>query len=604
MSHYLRGLCSVFYILIAVLAPAQDRQASISRVENGLVPPVRIQGDRPWNILERMKFHGVPGVSIAVFADHKIIWAKGYGVADVETRRSVTEKTLFIAGSISKPVAVMGALRLVQEGKLSLDDDINAHLTSWKLPENDFTKTQKATLRRIMSHSAGLTVHGFPGYAAGVPVPTLVQILDGVPPANTAPIRVDTVPGTIWRYSGGGLTIMQQAMIDVERRPFPAVMADLVLRPLGMISSSYDQELSPEQLAVAAAGHANEKPIPGKRNRYPEMAAAGLWTTPTDLAKFAIEVGLEAAGKSDKVLSQETARLMLEPQINIDKADDMALGLFLERHGRSVYFGHGGGDAGFVCQLIAGGNGGYGAAVMTNSETGVGPLIGEILRSIAVEYKWTDYVAEPAVPVTLDKRRLEAFTGRYWVSSDDVLNVHLKGTALEGTTMEGGAFDLVPVSGREFVCRDIDRRAVFAKPEAGKSNSLTLRSPRGDLIAARVADDFQAPLEMLLSGDFEEAVRSYKGIRAKNPKDEAVDENRKNRLGYDFMRARKFKEAIAVLKLNIELYPDSWNAYDSLGEAYMMNGDKELAVKNYEKSLALNPQNTNGAQMLKRLRGR
>ncbi len=603
MRHHLRRLCSIFFVLIAALASAQDREASISRVENGLVPPVRIQGDKPWNILERMKHHGVPGVSVAVFADHKIIWAKGYGVADVETHQPVTDKTLFIAGSVSKPVAVMGALRLVQEGKLSLDDDINSYLASWKLPENEFTKTQKVTLRRIMSHSAGLTVHGFPGYAAGVPLPTLTQILDGAPPANTAPIRVDTVPGTIWRYSGGGLTIMQQAMIDVGHRPFPALMADLVLRPLGMTSSSYGQDLSPEQVAVAAAGHANGKVIPGKRNRYPEMAAAGLWTTPTDLAKFAIEVGLEAAGKSSTVLSPETACLMVTPQIKMGPTQDMALGLMLDRLGESVYFEHGGADAGFVCQLVASRDGGYGAAVMTNSETGVGPLIGEILRSIAVEYKWKDYVAEPAVPVTLDKRRLEAFTGRYWVSSDDVLNVHLKGTALEATTMEGGAYDLVPVSGSEFVSRDIDRRAIFGKPEAGKSNSLTLRSPQGDQVAARVADDFRAPLEMLLGGDFEEAFRAYQRIRAKNPKDEAVDENRLNGLGYDFLRMKKSKEAIAVFRLNVELYPQSWNTYDSLGEAYMMSGDKELAIKSYEKSLALNPQNANGAQMLKKLRG-
>jgi CubicO group peptidase (beta-lactamase class C family) len=603
MNHTFRRSCFMLFLVVAGLAPAQDRQASIWRVENGLVPPVRIQGDKAWNILERMKFYGVPGVSVAVFADHKILWAKGYGVTDAEAGQPVTEKTLFIAGSVSKPVAVMGALRLVQEGKLALDENINDFLTSWKLPDNEFTKTQKVTLRRIMSHSAGLTVHGFPGYAAGQPVPTLVQILNGTPPANTAAIRVDTVPGTIWRYSGGGLTIMQQAMIDIEKRPFPALMEDLVLRPLGMTSSSYEQDLSPDRLALAASGHSNGKVIDGKRHRYPEMAAAGLWTTPTDLVKFAIEVELEAAGKSNTVLSPESARLMVTPQISVDKTGDMALGLFLERHGQSVYIGHGGADAGFICQLIASRDGGYGAAVMTNSETGVGPLIGEILRSIAVEYQWKDYVAPPVVPVALSPKELEGFAGRYLISSDDVLSVRVRGRALEGKTTGMAAFELVPAAKNEFVCRDEETRFVFAKPEGGKSESVALRTAEGERPALRVADDFKAPFEMLLAGDIEGAVGAYESIRKKNPKDEAVDENRLNRLGYNLMGEKKLKEAIAVFRLNVELYPASWNVYDSLGEAYMISGNKELAIKNYEKSLELNPQNTGGLAMLKKLRG-
>lgn len=199
--------------------------------------------------------------------------------------------TLFQAGSISKPVAALAALRLVEQGKLSLDEDVNAKLVSWKVPGNEFTKEQKVTLRRLLTHSAGLTVHGFPGYAAGAQVPTLVQVLNGEKPANTPAIRVDTVPGRLWRYSGGGYTIMQQLLIDVTQKSFPELMRQLVLEPAGMKHSTYEQPLPPARAGEAATAHdANGQPVKGQFHTYPEMAAAGLWTTPTDLALLAIEL--------------------------------------------------------------------------------------------------------------------------------------------------------------------------------------------------------------------------------------------------------------------------------------------------------------------------
>src|SRR6202008_2867755 len=197
------------------------------------------------------------------------------------------------AGSISKPVAAAGMLALVQEGKLSLDEDVNQKLKSWKVPENEFTREQKVTLRRLASHTAGLTVHGFPGYEVGEKLPTLVQILNGEKPANTLPIRVDLVPGTKERYSGGGVTIEQQVMMDVTGKAFPALMKETVLDKIGMSDSSYEQPLPEAWAARTPTGtYQDGKPVHGKWHVYPEMAAAGLWTTPGDLAKFAIEIAL------------------------------------------------------------------------------------------------------------------------------------------------------------------------------------------------------------------------------------------------------------------------------------------------------------------------
>ena len=259
------------------------------------------------------------------------------------TNKAVTLNTVFQAGSISKSVAAFGALHLVEDGKLSLDTDVNASLKSWKLPPNEYTSAVPVTLRGILSHQAGLTVHGFPGYDVDSTMPTLVQVLNGTPPTNTAAIRIDTTPGTKWRYSGGGYTIMQQMMIDVTGRSFPDYMQRTVLGPLEMRQSSYEQPPRGELASLTAAGHYSDGAIGHRRwHVYPEMAAAGLWTTPADLARFAIGVQQAYAGKSSKVISQAMAKQMLT-----DQKDNDGLGVFLKGTGHGLWFNHGGRDEGF-----------------------------------------------------------------------------------------------------------------------------------------------------------------------------------------------------------------------------------------------------------------
>ena len=301
-----------------VANPAETQreiQQHIDHVTSGLTTPVIDKNDpHPGKTLtaEMAAMH-VPGVSIAVVHNGVIEWAQGFGVAAVGGD-PVTAETLFQAGSISKPVAAMAALRLVQQGKLNLDADINTYLTSWKLPASPVAAGKPVTLRELLTHTGGTTVHGFPGYAAGEPVPTLVQVLDGVKPANTAAIRVETAPGTKWNYSGGGFTIMQQALIDVTKEPFPQLMHDTVLAPIGMTHSTYQQPLPAEWRAKAATPYDGEdKPIPGGAHTYPEMAAAGLWTTPSDLARYVIENQLSLEGKANHVLSVEMTKQMMTP---------------------------------------------------------------------------------------------------------------------------------------------------------------------------------------------------------------------------------------------------------------------------------------------------
>ena len=359
-------------------------EARIERIANGIEPVEAGKGDAPvpLDIEKLMKLYDVPGFSVAVIEDYKIAWAKSYGVTEPGGKNPVTPKTLFQAGSISKPVAATGMLALVQQGKLSLDEDVNVKLKSWRVPENEFTKEQKVTLRRLASHSAGLTVHGFPGYDVDEKVPTLVQIFNGEKPANTAPIRVDFVPGSDERYSGGGITIEQQLMMDVSGKQFPALMKELVLDKVGMSDSSYEQPLPAARAAMTAGGaYGDGKPVHGKWHVYPEMAAAGLWTTPTDLAKFAIEIALSKQGKSNKVLSEQTTREMLTLQ---SKSFGIGFGLNPKHPGE---FGHNGADEGFQALLVMNADTGQGVAMMADSDYGV-LVAEEYMRSVAKEYAW------------------------------------------------------------------------------------------------------------------------------------------------------------------------------------------------------------------------
>ncbi|MBL8986528.1 MAG: serine hydrolase [Gemmatimonadetes bacterium] len=390
--------------------PAGQASDPAALVAGALRPGIVVKGAAPvtFTISDRMAHHHVPGVSIAVVDSGRIVWARGYGVKETGGTDSVTAETLFQAASISKPVGATAMLRLVEEGKLDLDRPVNDFLTSWKVPDNKFTAKEKVTLRRIASHNAGLTVHGFPGYAAGDSIPSVVDVLDGRKPANTGPVRVDTLPGAIWRYSGGGTTVMQLAVMDVTGEPYAAVVKRLVLDPIGMTRSSYEQPLAAALRGQEAAGHkADGRLVPGRWHTYPEQGAAGLWTTPTDLLKWAMAITDARAGRSTAVLSQAMATQML----TVQKAP-AGLGPMLEGSGRAFHFGHGGANEGFRCEVIYFPELGRGAAVMTNGDNG-GTLAREILLAIAAQYQWPEYGPREITALSVDSTALDRFVGTY-----------------------------------------------------------------------------------------------------------------------------------------------------------------------------------------------
>jgi CubicO group peptidase (beta-lactamase class C family) len=371
----------------APVAPPPDAPPAapdpISLVENGLA------GGH--TIAERMKNYAVPGVSIAVIDHDAVAWAKGYGVLDTTTKKPVMTSSVFQACSISKSLSATATLKLVEGGKIALDDDVGAHLTSWKVPDDPLLATQKPTIRRILSHSAGFNVHGFLGYPVAGPVPTLIQILDGVPPSNVGePIHVVYEPGSKTQYSGGGISVLEQMLVDVAQTPYPDLLRTTVLAPLGMTSSSYAEPLDASLATDASSGHdVTGAVVNGVGWVWPTHAAGSLWTTPSDLAKFVIEIELSARGAANHILTKDTVTTMLSVANDGIPSDagQVGLGVILGARGGQRYFWHNGAHAGFQTFYISFPSKGVGAVIFTNGDNGA-DLIDEIEASIAKTYHW------------------------------------------------------------------------------------------------------------------------------------------------------------------------------------------------------------------------
>jgi CubicO group peptidase (beta-lactamase class C family) len=410
---------------------------------------------------------GVPAVSVAVISDGSVAAPRAWGVRDSESGEPATPETLFQAGSISKPVAAMCALRLVAQGGLELDVDVNELLRSWKVPANPGWQP-RVTVRQLLGHTAGLTVHGFPGYPRGTNAPSLVGVLDGE--GNTPPVRVSTIPGLQFSYSGGGYCVLQQLLIDVTGQSFPDLARELVLDPFGMSDSTYEEPLPEPLWPRAASGHRQGgAPVAGSWHVYPEMAAGGLWTTPTDLARFLIAIQQARAGAADAFLPRELTEEVLTPQApNVP----YGLGLQLEGEGDSFLFGHGGDDQGFNAWAGAYADLGLGAVVMTNSDVGW-MLLGPIRDAIARAYGWPG-VRPPSAEAAQPRLETDAYAGAYRTDDGKAIDVERGDTGLTLVVPGQDPIELRPAGGDEWSARVVKARVVFASEEDGPPGRLVL----------------------------------------------------------------------------------------------------------------------------------
>lgn len=454
-------------------------------VAGGLRPALQLEGQEPtvYSLEDRMAFHDVPGVSVAVLDEGRVAWARGWGVADTETGAPVTPTTLFQAASISKPVAALAAMSLTEEGELTLDDPVNDDLTTWQVPANEFTPDSAVTLRGLLSHTAGLTVWGFPGYpkdrpfADGREIATNVDVLDGR--GNTDPVRVFREPGTAWLYSGGGYTVVEQLLEDVTGRPFPDIMRDRVLASAGMSRSTYEQPLPEERWPEAARGHGGDgSEVEGEWHNYPEQAAAGLWTTPSDLLALSRHLLSVLDGTdTEGVVGRETLDIMLTPHRGDEEGfERYGLGFGVEGEGPARTFGHGGSNEGFRAQWVVFREGGQGAVVMTNGAGG-GQLAAEILRSIAVAYDWPRLQPETRATRPLAPEELAPYEGRYELESNPEVAITVRAG-------EGVLLVTVPDQGTSTLHAEPDAPDAFFRGSDGES--ATFERDGGGAVVALV----------------------------------------------------------------------------------------------------------------------
>ena len=464
---------------------SREDRAHIAAIENGLLPALVIKG-RPLptrTLALRMQETKTPGVSIAFFEDGRIRWTKTYGLADVASGRPVTSRTLFQAASVTKPVTAMAALLLVQDGRLSLDEDVNARLRAWKVPASPFTAKRKVTLRGLLGHTSGLGVHGFGGYAPGAALPDTIQILNGRPPANSPAVVSESIPGERWTYSGGGYVVVQLLMTEATHEDFSALMRELVLAPAHMANSTFAQPLPRSMSEKAATGYlADGEPLLGGRNIYPELGPAGLWTTPSDLARFAISLQDAYAGVSTAVPNKAAARAMLTSQMS-----NFGLGLYLNPPGEPAGFEHAGNNLGFHAEMRAfTGRRRQGVVIMANGDGGR-VLIPEILRAVARAYDWGIARPDMRTIVAIAPMELASLSGVYEIPGVTRLTVIADGDRLYVSTPVLGpeAFELLPESHNRFFVLANGVTVEFTREADGAVAKAAISGPLGDFQAQR-----------------------------------------------------------------------------------------------------------------------
>ncbi|MCX2473320.1 serine hydrolase [Pedobacter sp. MC2016-05] len=467
---FFTSLLSATFCFCVLFSSAQQRLSErITQVENNLTGQTLISGEKPMNLQDRMKHYKVKGLSIAVIKDYKVDFAKAYGMADSSTK--TTTKTLFQAASISKSFNALAMIKLFHDKKLDLYADINTYLKSWKFPYDSLSRGKKINTANLLSHTAGLSVHGFGGYEVGDPLPSTIQILNGEKPANSDPVRSQFAPGEKMQYSGGGTTISQQLLADITGKPYQDYLNNNILKATGMNESTFAQPPVDNKKQYLATGYlADGSPLKGRYHIYPEQAAAGLWTNPSELAKYIIETQLALQGKSDKVLNQSDTKIRLSPYENTNSS---ALGVFIESPEGTKYFGHGGSNRGFQSAYYGSLDGGNGLVIMVNSDNG--SIIPEVINSIAKVYGFKGLYNTKIITITeVSETTLENYIGRYELAPNFILSITREGKQLYAQATGQRRIAVLAESQTKFFSKDINGTVEFVSDENGKIKELIL----------------------------------------------------------------------------------------------------------------------------------
>lgn len=356
---------TVLKIIFLFITPSLTL-ANIVNLSSGKPSPELIS----W-VTNEMHLYNIPGASIVVIKNYQISWAAGFGMRDKATKNLVNNNTLFQAASISKPFAAMAALETFHNKNISINANINTLLTSWKIPNNNYTQKQPVTLKLLLSHTAGITGFREKGYSTQDTIPDLLAILNGQPPANTPPIIVVRQPNTRFEYSPASYTIVQATLVDIYKQPFDEIMQNIILTPLGMTHSTFSQPLPKSYYRNIAWPYLpNGKLVANGPYIFPTSAAGGLWSTPSDIAEFIIAIQKALRGKTVGNITPQLAQEMLTPGLN----HNMGLGVEVNvnRYGElstknADYFRHSGFQTGYLAIFVASKKTGNGIVIMCNS---------------------------------------------------------------------------------------------------------------------------------------------------------------------------------------------------------------------------------------------
>jgi CubicO group peptidase (beta-lactamase class C family) len=535
---------------------SKEVEEKIKEVENNITGRLVLNNEKPSTILERMKFHNVKGLSIAIIENNKISWAKGYGWADEEEKRPVTPETLFEPGSISKSLNAVGILKLAQDKELDLNTDINTYLRSWKFPYDSLSKGKKITLTHILSHHAGLSVHGFPGHDIYGPIPTVYDILDGKNGSFTPPVRSMFEPGLRFQYSGGGTTISQVILSDITAQPYEVWMYENVLKPFGMVHSTYAQPPSKEVQKSCSSGYMMDGTrVTSKFHAYPEQGAAGLWMTPSDLCNYIIDMQLAYKGERSKVLSQDMIKLHLTPTFPDGSA---ALGTFVEEHDGAKFFTHNAGNDGFCGLFYAGLDDGFGVVIFANSNEF--KIISEVLNSINKAYKWHKFyqAPKPRTSISMSNDVLKSYEGIYvfediWAAigkKDKDKNYHFYST--------GQYVKMYFSTPTHFYNEEFSSEKEFIKDEKGNVTGYK-----------RTVDGKEFP----------------KAIKVTNIDTLQQPSQFFNDVAWYFFECKKYDEAFKYYKRGVQLYPKELSIAGNMAHTYLLSGDYNTAIGIYKSHL-------------------
>lgn len=560
---------------------------------------------------EMMVKYNLKGLSVAVFENYKIIWTNEWGVKASDSNDKIDQKTAFSTASISKPIVAIVCAMLEEKGLINLDDPINNYLKRWKLPKNHFTDGNDVTWNMLLSHTAGTSQGGFEDYYVGDSIPTIVQSLQGkLLPRSKKPIEFLFKPGTNWEYSGGGYVIIQCALEDHLKKPLAQIVKDNIIDPLRLQNSTMIQPNEQGFLTNIAKVHNSKGEIIRTGIPItPQVAPSGLWSTPTDLALIAIEMQKALSGKDNKIISTAVSKKVTDI-VTMNGPRGWSYGWQRSLgFGNQEWFSHDGSNTGTGGDLLATMKKGNGIAVLANGDKPNRlPVMCYIEKEIITRLHWNKPINETEKVPSALKEAIKGYYTEILYGYDRLgttkifeENNHLY---LNSPYLKDN-FDVEKnkmyyIGNNSFRVENYPNIIQF-NLDQNKLIALTISRPDCtqkilDLSLSEIRTPQTQLIEIFSENDFTTALNQFKKLKLKYP-DHNFEENLNN-FGYSSFNKKQIELSIQIFTLNCSEYPESANAFDSLGEVYEATGKLQLAKQNYQKSLELNPKNENAKQMI------